>query len=149
MPANTEIHSVMAGEVISSELHPSYGNTVVVQSGSKQVRYAHMNSAEVSTGDVVKKGDIIQVIYYADKSDDTALRTIPPYADVKIGVFSTRSPHRPNPILIDIARVLDVNDNKITVEGLDALDGSPILDIKGYSRKLHDNLMQKYIHELI
>lgn len=59
MPANTEIHSVMAGEVISSELHPSYGNTVVVQSGSKQVRYAHMNSAEVSTGDVVKKGDII------------------------------------------------------------------------------------------
>jgi len=46
------------------------------------------------------------------------------------GVFTTRSPVRPNPIAISELKVLAVKDNFIEVSGLDILDGTPIVDIK-------------------
>lgn len=54
-----------------------------------------------------------------------------------VGVFATRSPRRPNPFGIRAVRLLKIRDNVIEVKGLDALNGSPVLDIKPYSRK-HD-----------
>jgi len=48
------------------------------------------------------------------------------------GVLATRSPCRPNPIGIIVAEILSVKDNMIRVTGLDALNGTPILDIKPY-----------------
>ncbi len=50
-----------------------------------------------------------------------------------VGVFATHSPVRPNPILITVARLLERNGNILRVSGLDALDGSPVLDIKPYA----------------
>jgi tRNA-Thr(GGU) m(6)t(6)A37 methyltransferase TsaA len=50
----------------------------------------------------------------------------------KRGLFATRTPRRPNPIGLTVVEVLNVQEEKITVTGLDALDGSPILDIKPY-----------------
>ena len=49
-----------------------------------------------------------------------------------VGVFATGSPVRPNPILITMVRLLGRSGNTLRVTGLDALDGSPILDIKPY-----------------
>jgi tRNA-Thr(GGU) m(6)t(6)A37 methyltransferase TsaA len=49
-----------------------------------------------------------------------------------VGVFATRSPVRPNTILATVVRLLGRYDNILTVTGLDALDGSPVLDIKPY-----------------
>ncbi len=49
-----------------------------------------------------------------------------------VGTFATHSPSRPNNILITNVRILERNDNVIRVTGLDALNGSPILDIKPY-----------------
>ena len=46
------------------------------------------------------------------------------------GVFSTRSPDRPNPIGLHRVRILAVDATAITVAGLEALDDTPILDIK-------------------
>lgn len=46
------------------------------------------------------------------------------------GVFSTRSPARPNPIAISELKVLDIRANRLKVSGLDILDNTPILDIK-------------------
>jgi tRNA-Thr(GGU) m(6)t(6)A37 methyltransferase TsaA len=46
------------------------------------------------------------------------------------GVFATRSPRRPNPIAMTTARVRRIEGNVLEVDGLDALDGSPVLDIK-------------------
>ncbi len=46
------------------------------------------------------------------------------------GVFATRSPHRPNPIGMSTVRLLRRQDNILTVEGLDAIDGTPVIDIK-------------------
>jgi tRNA-Thr(GGU) m(6)t(6)A37 methyltransferase TsaA len=46
------------------------------------------------------------------------------------GVFSTRSPHRPNPIGLHTVRITAVAGNRVQVAGLEALDGTPILDVK-------------------
>lgn len=46
------------------------------------------------------------------------------------GVFATRSPARPNPVLISMIELLERNNNILKVKGLDALDGSPVIDIK-------------------
>jgi len=49
-----------------------------------------------------------------------------------VGVFASRSPYRPNPIGQKVARLLEIRENILKVEGLDALDGTPVLDIKPF-----------------
>ncbi len=49
-----------------------------------------------------------------------------------VGVFATRSPNRPNPIGKATVRLLQRQGNILTVEGLDAVDGTPVIDIKPY-----------------
>ncbi len=56
----------------------------------------------------------------------------PPRGGVKRGVLSTRAPHRPNPIALSCVKILAVHDRRITVEGLDLIDGTPVLDLKPY-----------------
>ena len=47
-----------------------------------------------------------------------------------VGVFSTRTPPRPNPIAAAVVDILAVRDDELEVVGLDCLDGTPLLDIK-------------------
>jgi len=49
-----------------------------------------------------------------------------------VGLFASRSPNRPNPIGIDIARIVKIEKNLVYTTGLSALDGTPLLDIKPY-----------------
>ena len=49
-----------------------------------------------------------------------------------VGLFATRSPNRPNPVGKATVRLLQRQDNILKVEGLDALDGTPVIDIKPY-----------------
>jgi tRNA-Thr(GGU) m(6)t(6)A37 methyltransferase TsaA len=49
-----------------------------------------------------------------------------------VGVFSTCSPARPNPVLVSAVMLLARNGSTLHVEGLDAIDGSPVVDIKPY-----------------
>ena len=48
------------------------------------------------------------------------------------GTFATRSPHRPNPIGLSLARIVSVEPAAVVVDGLDLLDGSPVLDLKPF-----------------
>lgn len=50
----------------------------------------------------------------------------------KVGVFSTRNRSRPNPIGLAVVKLLERRGNSLKVQGLDALDGTPVLDIKPY-----------------
>ncbi|MGQ9726825.1 MAG: tRNA (N6-threonylcarbamoyladenosine(37)-N6)-methyltransferase TrmO [Candidatus Bathycorpusculaceae bacterium] len=52
---------------------------------------------------------------------------------VETGVFACRSPSRPNPIGLCVVELLKVENCKLTVKGLDAFEGSPIIDIKPYN----------------
>ena len=49
-----------------------------------------------------------------------------------LGAFATRTPHRPNPIGLTLVELLELEGNVVTVRGLDAFDGTPILDIKPF-----------------
>jgi len=50
----------------------------------------------------------------------------------EVGVFSCRSPSRPNPIGLCVVKLEKIDDCTLTVKGLDAIDGSPVIDIKPY-----------------
>jgi len=66
-----------------------------------------------------------------------------PFLDDEIrGVFSIRTPFRPNPIGLSILKIKDINENTISVRNLDILDGTPVLDIKPYISKI-DNFETK------
>lgn len=49
-----------------------------------------------------------------------------------LGAFATRTPHRPNPIGLTLVELLEVEGNVVTVRGLDAFDGTPVLDVKPF-----------------
>jgi L-fuculose-phosphate aldolase len=52
------------------------------------------------------------------------------------GVFSTRSPHRPNPLSLHTVTLLSIAGNVLRVRGMDAIDGTPVIDIKPHSPEL-------------
>ena len=54
------------------------------------------------------------------------------------GVFGTRSPARPNPIAVYTVDLLKVDGSRLHVRGIDAVDGTPVLDIKPHVRRLDD-----------
>ncbi|ACA54712.1 tRNA (N6-threonylcarbamoyladenosine(37)-N6)-methyltransferase TrmO [Clostridium botulinum] len=83
------------------------------------------------------KNSHIIILFYFNKSKDFNLITKTPWSDEKKGVFSTRSPRRPNPIGLSIVKLIGIDHNKIIIEGVDMLDGTPVLDIKPYSEKLN------------
>jgi tRNA-Thr(GGU) m(6)t(6)A37 methyltransferase TsaA len=74
----------------------------------------------------------IIVLYWCDKAERNLLKIIPFGKSEKRGVFSTRAPSRPNPIAFSLVDLLEINKNKLTVKGLEALDGSLVIDIKPY-----------------
>ena len=80
----------------------------------------------------IRKGDTIVVLFWLDRADRTVLRVHPRGDTSKPirGVFSTRSPVRPNPIAVSELIVLKINKNIITVRGVDILDATPVIDIK-------------------
>jgi tRNA-Thr(GGU) m(6)t(6)A37 methyltransferase TsaA len=53
----------------------------------------------------------------------------------EVGVFASRSPFRPNPIGLQRVQLLAIDGGRVRVRGLDALDGTPVLDIKPAKRR--------------
>lgn len=80
----------------------------------------------------LEEGYLIDLIYWGDQSDRTVLISNKKgKEDGEIrGVFSLRAPVRPNPILINTCRILEIEGGNISVKGMDAYDGSPLIDIK-------------------
>ena len=81
----------------------------------------------------IEPGQRIYVIFHfhlSPKFTSQFMRIKPPIRTKKVGVFSTHSPFRPNPIGLSLLEVLGVDGNVIRVKGLDMVDRTPILDIK-------------------
>jgi tRNA (adenine37-N6)-methyltransferase len=74
----------------------------------------------------------IILLYAFHRSDDYALSVTPFLDDQERGLFATRYPARPNPIGLSIVRLLSIQDHVLEIEGVDMLDGTPLLDIKPY-----------------
>jgi tRNA-Thr(GGU) m(6)t(6)A37 methyltransferase TsaA len=92
--------------------------------------------ADLADGlDGLSPGDEILVLFLCDRADGYLLRRHP-RGDTSLperGVFALRSQYRPNPIGVTVARIEAVEGHTLCVTGLDALDGSPLLDIKPYA----------------
>lgn len=85
------------------------------------VVYDQYADALVGIEDVVR----LTVVYWAHEADRTSLQ-----GDDGIGAFSRRTPNRPNPLSLCTCMVLGVDGTRIRVRGLDAIDGSPVIDLK-------------------
>src|SRR5581483_6439347 len=75
----------------------------------------------------------LYVLWVFDRADGFDLVATPPADEGRPhGVFSTRSPRRPNPIALTVVELLGRDGRRLRVRGVDMLDGTPILDIKPY-----------------
>ena len=81
----------------------------------------------------LKAGDDVIVITWLDRAERGILRNHPrgdPSRPIA-GVFTTRSPNRPNPLGLHQVTIAGVHGSRVRVRSLEALDGTPIVDIKG------------------
>jgi tRNA (adenine37-N6)-methyltransferase len=72
------------------------------------------------------------LLCHLHRSRGFALKVVPFLDDTPRGVFATRAPRRPNPIGLSVVKLVSVDGNRITFEGVDLIDGTPVLDIKPY-----------------
>ena len=72
------------------------------------------------------------LLWHIHKSKEERLLSKPFMEDVSHGVFSTRSPHRPNHIGFSIVKIENIKRNVMVFSEVDMLDGTPLLDIKPY-----------------
>jgi tRNA-Thr(GGU) m(6)t(6)A37 methyltransferase TsaA len=82
--------------------------------------------------DGIARGQEIILITWFHRSRRSVLK-VHPRSDKRIpltGVFATRSPDRPNPLGLHAVKVLDVEGNRLRVGPLEAIDGTPVVDIK-------------------
>ena len=85
----------------------------------------------------LRPGDDLLVLTWLHEADRDVLR-VHPRSDpsrAEQGVFSTRSPDRPNPIGLHRVEVVAVEDTRVLVRHLEAIDGTPILDVKPVLRE--------------
>jgi tRNA-Thr(GGU) m(6)t(6)A37 methyltransferase TsaA len=75
------------------------------------------------------------VLFVFHKAQGYRLKTKPPFESRERGLFSTRSPHRPNPIGMTVVKLVERKGNILKVKGIDMIEGSPILDIKPYTAR--------------
>lgn len=76
------------------------------------------------------------VMFWLDQACYAKMRHVPQgkYDDVpEVGIFACRCPYRPNPVAVTTVPLLDVQGDVLTVKGLDAVDNTPIIDIKPYT----------------
>ena len=72
------------------------------------------------------------VLYWMDRAPRHLVRQRPRHYGAVRGVFALRSPARPNPIALSVVALLQVEGTRLSVRGLDCLDGTPLLDLKPY-----------------
>lgn len=72
------------------------------------------------------------VLYWMERARRDLVLQAPRHYAAQRGTFALRSPVRPNPIALSVARLLRIEGNKLSIIGIDCLDNTPLLDIKPY-----------------
>ncbi|MFV9677615.1 MAG: tRNA (N6-threonylcarbamoyladenosine(37)-N6)-methyltransferase TrmO [Methanosarcinales archaeon] len=101
---------------------------------SKSVQVAEIEVFEEYAGGLkdIDGFSHIVVLYWLHKSQGHSLLVVTPWDAKPHGVFTTRSPRRPNPIGLSVVELIEREGNILRVKGIDACDGTPLLDIKPY-----------------
>lgn len=92
--------------------------------------------------DGIEEYSHIFVLYWAHEipHESRKLKKVHPMGrkDIPLkGIFATCSPARPNPILLTAVKLIERNGNILKVQGLEAIDGSPVIDVKPYVQSYH------------
>jgi len=128
------INLVPIGRVVNGIEHPS------------NVKWETIISEVVIAPQLVEALDGIDgfshvlIIFYLHQVDEDRRSLLQVHPENKeelplVGVFATRSPVRPNPIGVTVVKLLECQENVLKVLGLDAYDGTPVLDVKPYLRR--------------
>lgn len=72
------------------------------------------------------------LLYHFYAADKTVSLQVEPFLDATNRVFATRAPQRLNSIGLSVVEIASVTDNEVTVEGIDVVNGPPLLDIKPF-----------------
>ena len=107
---------------------------------------SHIEAAEITVDgawaealDGIEEFSHIWILWWIDRyADPPAARHVHPERRLElplVGLFATRSPHRPCPVGLTAVRLLRRDGSQLLVEGLDAYEGTPVLDIKPYLRR--------------
>jgi tRNA-Thr(GGU) m(6)t(6)A37 methyltransferase TsaA len=80
----------------------------------------------------IQSFNFIWVLFWFHLNTSWKPKVSPPRSGLRRGVFATRSPYRPNPIGMSVVELLKVEGLTLSVQSLDILDGTPVLDLKPY-----------------
>lgn len=127
------IEMVPVGYVENDYLEPVY-NEEVYSKVSKIVLMKEFTDGLYRIEDFEK----LYILFYFSKSKGYKLIHRRRYDGEVSGVFASRSPYRPNGIGLTIVELLNVEGNVLHVRGLDAINGTPVLDIKPYIRETEE-----------
>ena len=92
-----------------------------------------VNSLPIECFDSINDFSHLEIIFYFDKSNKVVIGSEHPRENKnwpKVGIFAQRKKDRPNHLGLTIVKLIKVAERKLIVSGLDAIDGTPILDIK-------------------
>jgi tRNA (adenine37-N6)-methyltransferase len=121
------------GYVENDYLEPIYDEEIY-QKVSKIVLKEELTEGLFRIDDFEK----LYILFYFSKSKGYELIHRRRYDGEMSGVFASRSPYRPNRIGLTIVELLNVEENVLYVKGLDAINGTPVLDIKPYIKKIEE-----------
>lgn len=122
------------GYVENDYLEPEY-NEDIYEKISKIVLKEELTDGLFRVEELEK----LYILFYFSKSKGYKLIHRRRYDGEISGVFASRSPYRPNGIGLTIVELLKVEGNVLYVKGLDAINGTPVLDIKPYIKELEEN----------
>lgn len=102
---------------------------------TEQLSTITINPEFTDAADGLTAGDNLFIFCWFDRADRTILksRRFGDESNPIKGVFTNRSPNRPNPIALTLVKLMKIEGNILTVKGLEAFDGTPVVDIKVYS----------------
>ena len=114
------------GEVRNNVNSPTSPEKMVLQESTIIIK------PEFAEGlDGIEKNEYLQILFYIDQKHEYKLKGERRGGEER-GLFASRSPHRPNPIGLTKVRLMKREGQKLIVKGLDALNGTSVLDIKPY-----------------
>jgi L-fuculose-phosphate aldolase len=132
-PADAPKQGALTGQEAEIVIDPAY---LPALDGLER-RVAAAGNADLCDGGHRQGGKII-VICWMHGAERERLKVHPRDQELlpERGVFSTRSPHRPNPVSLHTVTLLSIDGNVLRVRGMDAIDGTPVVDIKSHSPEL-------------